>query len=79
MEKEVLETADNLNLSLETKFKELCEKHDKECKKWFATQKINFGVLGIQQFGTMNSEKIKQRITLNQIMIADLKDYPIKT
>ncbi len=73
LEKEVCRTADEITSQVQTKLKEICNKHEQECEKWFATQKYNFGVLGVPKFGTMNKQKIKRKITLNDIMASDLK------
>ncbi len=78
LEKEICETTDEVISKAETKFKEITQKHEQELEKWFAKQNYNFGLLGVPQFGTMDNQTIKRKITLNDIMLSDLKTYPKK-
>ncbi len=78
LEKEICNTADEVFSQTEARFREISQKHKKEHEKWFAAQKYDFGVLGIPQFGTMDKQKIQRKITLNDIMLSDLKSYPKK-
>ncbi len=71
-------TADEITLRVETRLERILQKHDREREKWFAVQKYNFGVLGIKRFGTMDRQKVKRKITMNEIMLSDLKRYPIE-
>ncbi len=78
LERDICKAADEVTKRVENRFKELRQKHDKEHEKWFAMHNHKFGILGVRKFGTMDSRKITRTITLNDIMLSDLKRHSRK-